>query len=238
MPYPDYWPDGSQFRPLHWFLEGFNSTAIKEREAVASLADLSGIEAFLTDKYQSNKKYEVAELANSEMWTKIAVQISHTPRHTAGYKQDKYLPARGLKGTPAGPGQTDLKNFQELFGGKRMDVKPGEWGVLLILVCKNQERWAKFEQCRQNFAATTTDATQDMRSMQWATGAKVGNFPVIDEKLGECYLWSGQSLDILHGVMSLGFQRVHCASNATTGYGALGRGSYFTDKFSKLFYTL
>jgi hypothetical protein len=54
MPYPDYWPDDSQFRPLHWFLEGFNSTAIKEREAVASLADLSGIEAFLTDKYQSN----------------------------------------------------------------------------------------------------------------------------------------------------------------------------------------
>ena len=39
--------------------------------------------------------------------------------------------------------------------------------------------------------------------------------------------------------MAGGFQRIHCASNAATGYGALGRGNYFTDKFSKaLLYAL
>jgi Poly(ADP-ribose) polymerase catalytic domain len=77
------------------------------------------------------------------------------------------------------------------------------------------------------------DATNDFAAFPWATGAPAANFPLIDARRGECYLWSGQSLDILHGVMTRGFQRIHCASTAMTGYGALGRGSYFTDKFSK-----
>jgi hypothetical protein len=56
------------------------------------------------------------------MWTQIAAQISNTPPHAAGYKQDKYLPARAIKGTNPGPGQTVAKNIKEIFGGKRMDV--------------------------------------------------------------------------------------------------------------------
>jgi hypothetical protein len=33
--------------------------------------------------------------------------------------------------------------------------------------------------------------------------------------------------------MTRGFQRIHCEGSGSTGYGALGRGNYFTDKFSK-----
>jgi hypothetical protein len=126
----------------------------------------------------------------------------------------------------------EKKTFKEWFGGKRLKVRPNEWDVELILVCKNQARWAAFEQCRANFDGSGVDATNEFQNFQWATAGHA-NFPLIDPKRGECWLWSGQSLDILHGVMTHGFQRIHCQSAGGTGYGALGRGNYFTDKFSK-----
>jgi len=238
MPFPTYWPADDKFLPLHKFLTDAwtdhpdHRGKIKEREAVSMLAGLKGVDAML-NKYNVSGNYAVAELWDMTMWTTIAAQVSASPGHKAGYTQDKYLPARAIKGSPAGPGQTFGKNIKELLGRKRMDIRPGEWGVQLILVCKNQDRWSKFEQCRQNFDASGVDATQDFANFQWAVGANTPNFPLIDAQRGECWLWSGQSLDILHGVMSGGFQRVHCESNGSTGYGALGRGNYFTDKFSK-----
>jgi Poly(ADP-ribose) polymerase catalytic domain len=235
MPFPNYWPTDDKFMSLHNFLlpQGVNKQGVTEANAVRTLSALPGIQSFLLNKYSAQSSYEVAELQNMFMWTQIATQISHTPPHAAGYKQDKYLPARAIKGTNPGPGQTVAKNIKELFGGKRMDVLPGDWGALLILVCKNQERWDKFEQCRQNFDSSGVDATTDFNAFPWAVGAPSHNFPVIDAKRGECWLWSGQALDILHGVMTRGFQRIHCEGTGSTGYGALGRGNYFTDKFSK-----
>jgi Poly(ADP-ribose) polymerase catalytic domain len=153
----------------------------------------------------------------------------------ASYLSDKYLPLRAIKGSPTAPGQTKGKNFLELFNQKRLQVRQGDWQVHLVLVCMNLDRWSKFQACRDNFDRSGVDATEDFKDFNWsvAGGEDGGTFPVINAKRGECWLWSGQSLDILHGVMARGFQRIHCESNATTGYGAMGRGNYFTDKFSK-----
>lgn len=239
MPYPAYWPADNMFMPLHKFLtrswiDSPNTQGkVLDRPAAHKLAELQGVDEMLTKKYTPSGNYEVAELWDMTMYGLIGRQISGGPGHKAGYTQDKYLPARAIKGTPAGPGQTTGKDLKELFGKKRMEVKTGEWSLLSVLVCKNAGRWGKFEQCRQNFDRSGVDATNDFQNVTWAVTPGTQNFPLIDAKRGECWLWSGQSLDILHGIMSGGFQRIHCESNSSTGYGALGRGNYFTDKFSK-----
>lgn len=232
MPFPAYWPAANKFDSLDNILQ---TATLNSGHGSSPLSALQGINRLLQN-YAAQNNYTVAPLdKTSQMYQDIDGQVTNTWQHEAGYWHDKYAPTRLFKGTPAGPGQTKIKSFQEgipLLNLKRLKVNPNEWSAVFILVCKNQARWGAFEQCRANFDGSGVDATNDFQNLQWTTQTSA-NFPLIDPKRGECWLWSGQSLDILHGVMTHGFQGIHCQSTGTTGYGALGRGNYFTDKFSK-----
>jgi len=222
MPYPAYWPTDDQFTDIVSVYADNPSVGGTEGVRLAlNKADLD--------------QFQVAPLdPASPMGAKIELEVSGTAAHKGGYTQDKYLPMRGIKGTPAGEGQTWKKNIRELLGQKRLSVRPGDWTAELVLVCKNQNRWTKYQDAVSAFAANGVDARTEFQAMNWASASgDAASFPVIDARRGEAWLWSGQPLDILHGVMSRGFQRIHCANTAGLGYGALGRGNYFTDKFSK-----
>ena len=264
MAKPDYWPKDQHFEPIQMFLSHriAASLATEDADRYNTLMRLEGVKQTMDvsieklatathktatvvadelEKQQitaSDVDFAVAELpSSSTQFGIIAAEVHGGPGHSAGYKQDKAVPARWLKGTPRAEGATDSKQFWELLGKNRLAVRPGEWDILTVLVCKNDARWQKFEDCRTNFrninnlgAQESVDSFKD----KWAiSNANAGVFPVIDPTIGECWLWSGQAMDIQHGIMSRGFQRVHCESNNATGYGALGRGNYFTDKFSK-----
>jgi hypothetical protein len=264
MPKPDYWPKDKAFRPIQMFLSHRISATLKTEDAARynSLMELEGVKqtmdasieklasatqktaTVVADELEKQQitggdvDYTVAELpSSSTQFALIAAEVRGGPGHAAGYKQDKAVPARWLKGTPRAEGATGTKQFWELLGKNRLEVRPGEWDILTVLVCKNDARWQKFEDCRANFRNITHLGAQesvDSFKNKWAiSNGNAGVFPVIDPAIGECWLWSGQAMDIQHGIMSRGFQRVHCESNNTTGYGALGRGNYFTDKFSK-----
>src|ERR1700751_5820802 len=53
--------------------------------------------------------YTIAPLdKKSQMYQEINAQVTNTWQHEAGWAHDKYAPARLVKGTPAGAGQTNI----------------------------------------------------------------------------------------------------------------------------------
>jgi hypothetical protein len=96
MPFPAYWPAANDFNSLDNILQGANNP----------LPVLQGINSFLQN-YPAQNPYTVAPLDDqSQMWQVIGTEVSNTLPHGAGWKHDKYGPARWWKNTPAGPGQT------------------------------------------------------------------------------------------------------------------------------------
>lgn len=248
MPYPAHWP-AAGYSDLDALLNPASADPTS-----AQIAQLAGSGKALADAAQAHgaqpAQYQVAELdRNSAVMGYIATEVGTGLGHSAGYTQDKYAPARMVKNTAPSPGGTDTKHFWEWIGLNRLSVKPGDWAPLKVLVCKNDARWRKFETARQNLAKNRVNTATKFGPTLFGAGAlqmtwakapgQDANFPLIDATCGEAWLWNGQPFDVYQGILQNGFQRLHCASNADTGYGALGRGNYFTDKFSKaLLYSL
>ena len=58
--------------------------------------------------------------------------------------------------------------------------------------------------------------------------------PVIDKSVGECWLFHGTHKSNTKSIIQNGFTTKYTEKKLLTGYGALGRGAYFSDSFAKV----
>ena len=156
----------------------------------------------------------------------------------APYKTDRFEAARLKTG-----GQITPKTVQQFL---RPTLKVPEFNVTSyrirrILTIYNPKRWDTYVSMRAQYRVNLAPGAHAlMQRLNWAAAPSDPfgwglQFPVIDQELGECYLFHGTSKGTLPFITGGGFGPEFCAyrANFFSGYGALGQGSYLSDNLAK-----
>ncbi|HEY0784623.1 MAG TPA: hypothetical protein VGD62_02055 [Acidobacteriaceae bacterium] len=154
------------------------------------------------------------------------------------YKTDRFEAARLKTG-----GQITPKTMQQFL---RPTLKVPEFNVTSyrlkrILAVYNASRWNTYCNMRAEYRTNLAPGSHAlMQRLNWAAPPSDPfgwgiQFPVIDQELGECYLFHGTNKGTLPFITGGGFGPEFCAyrANAFSGYGALGQGSYLSDNLAK-----
>lgn len=181
--------------------------------------------------------YGLAELTDARMLGHIKRAVFETEHHIVGDRGDNRYKVRLKTGRKGSEGTTGLDNWMELHGpssyfNQKTEIDPGAWRIRKVYVCKNEDRWSRYTLCRERFLSSGLDATSKLISIPWSDKKAAKTWMRIDDRIGECFLWAGLDPEATQYTLGHGFRRLH-AREGKGGYGMLGRGNYFTDKFSK-----
>jgi hypothetical protein len=148
-----------------------------------------------------------------------------------------------------------LKEKSEL-GGTTPPPSSGPVDVAKILIIKNEQLWERYENKRyvmRSRAGTSlhgmvvdprahpSQGYNTLRPVEWTyvlnhpcPGWR--SLPVLDALHGEVLMFHGTTKDVIPLIAAGGFDPNRCQNRGkeTPDYGLLGKGSYFTDSFSKL----
>jgi hypothetical protein len=94
------------------------------------------------------------------------------------------------------------------------------------MVNKNVELWQKFLETKREIRTQIPTGTKPLDQIVWHSIASV-----LDEKAGECWLFHGTNH--AKSIIQNGFTTKFAQNERFSGYGALGKGIYLTDLFSK-----
>lgn len=222
----------------------FQEFGVEPRVKGRGLAGLKPVQEMVEKAREAMKEspdespaYSLAELEDARMLRNIKSAVLETKYHIVGERGDNRYKVRLQSGRQASEGTTRLDNLMELHGignmtRQKTEIKAGEWRVRKVYVCKNEDRWSRYSLCRQRFQDAGINAYSKMRKIPWSDKNATQNWMRIDDQIGECFLWAGLDPAATEYTLAHGFQRLH-AKEGERGYGMLGRGNYFTDKFSK-----
>lgn len=124
-------------------------------------------------------------------------------------------------------------------GRKGGPVPPASGAVEIkkIRIIRNVKLWAGYVAMRESIREQIEDGTA-LRTVRFVTGEPdPKRLPVIDGEVGEVLLFHGTSKDTMKKIATTGFDPNFCVNKGTDAkpnYGALGRGVYFSDSFSKV----
>lgn len=222
----------------------FQEFGVEPRVKGRGLAGLKPVQDMVEQAREAMKNspdnspaYSLAELTDPPMLRNIQRAVLETKHHIVGERGDNRYQVRLQTGRQASEGTTRLDNWMELHGvgpaaRQKTEIKAGEWRIRKVYVCKNEDRWSRYSFCRKRFQAAGIDAYAKMRKIPWSDKNAAQKWMRIDDQIGECFLWAGLDPAATEYTLGHGFQRLH-AKEGPGGYGMLGRGNYFTDKFSK-----
>jgi hypothetical protein len=107
-----------------------------------------------------------------------------------------------------------------------------------IKVLRSAPLWARYEQCRASFLQYYAHYPHEKPQKYWTVSkypveGTTYQFPVINEGIGEYWLFAGSNAAGTKGIVNTGFDPSYCGFDPTTGFGKLGYGCNFTDQFAK-----
>ena len=112
--------------------------------------------------------------------------------------------------------------------------------IKYIMVVHNPKLW-KIYQDEKNKFISLYQKIQYKNLIKWhcvddpATNSIVNKFePFVEQKIGECWLFHGTSQSVVKSIIQNGFTTKFAVNKFVTGYGALGKGAYFSDSFAKI----
>jgi hypothetical protein len=237
MAYPTYWPANGWAVPDKWnkadpndpdntrFFDLWADDLLAITDDAVHLADLDPNGPF----FQGIANYVQGSVAVKKVTTSYTHE-SAFPMSFIKKRADDKLPAK--------------RNYvKELFGGDRL--KAGSVVVDKVRVVKIHTVWARYEACQTEFrtyfnakpAALIGGAP--LTHIHWAhlpipIAGTPYTIPVVDRNIGECWLFQGQAKSSAKLIVQNGFNPFYGAPyTTTTGYGAMGKGLYFSDQFEK-----
>ena len=101
-----------------------------------------------------------------------------------------------------------------------------------IKVFDNPSLWNRYQAARKRIA-NELGGSKVHQAAAVAWQQRLGALPVIDPVIAECLLFHGTRESVMQLITKNGFSTAHQSSGILTGFGALGKGSYFSDTFSK-----
>ncbi|WP_375771401.1 hypothetical protein NR798_11010 [Archangium gephyra] len=131
-------------------------------------------------------------------------------------------------------------------GGTTPPPSSGPVDVAKILIVRNEPLWERYENKRY---VLRSKAGTSLKGMAYNTFEPVEwthvmdhpcpgwrSLPVLNALHGEVLMFHGTSKDVIPLIAAGGFDPSRCQNRGkdTPDYGLLGKGSYFTDSFSKL----
>jgi hypothetical protein len=107
-----------------------------------------------------------------------------------------------------------------------------------IKILRNATLWKQYEDCRALFQGYYARFPSAKPQEHWSprvynVEGTTYHFPVIDEGIGEYWLFAGSGAAGTRGIVNTGFDPSFCGWSTTTGFGKLGYGCNFTDQFAK-----
>jgi hypothetical protein len=251
MGYPAYWPEDGWKTPHKWNTAASNESK-NERlpEYLVNLvakADLDGgTKADLLEQFdweQHKAEVSLCSLQPSNPFFQaiaayVGGSVSENPVKTS-YTHESAFPMSWIKDRPAEKLPEKRNRLKEFFGKDRL--KATSVLVTKVKIVKIASLWARYEACRNDFRQefdTAGKGGEALFNVHWAhkqipiDGQGLA-FPIIDRSIGECWLFQGQTKDTLKLIVQNGFNPKFCNYSKSTGYGAMGKGMYFTDQFEK-----
>jgi Poly(ADP-ribose) polymerase catalytic domain len=126
-----------------------------------------------------------------------------------------------------------------LMEGKKGGPKPPRSGaveVVKIRILRNVTLWKGYTDMKQEIL-DGIDPGSALRTVRFVTGTPSRQLPMIDPQAGEVLLFHGTSKETMKKIAGTGFDPTFCVNkgtDASPNYGAVGRGVYFSDSFSKV----
>jgi len=242
MPFPVQ--QGDIVVPSYWPNQGWKPWKENPAFQVAELSRGSmmfqALERYINGNIQA-RSFRAKKAERTRMQRAEAILNDTTGRYNARWKQSA---ANRLKEKP------DL-------GGTTPPPESCPVSVARILIIRNEELWEKYEHKRYVLRSKAGTSLKSMVVEPSPTSSREGyntlqpvqwtytvnhpcpgwrSLPVLNVLHGEVLMFHGTTKDVIPLIASGGFDPNRCQNRGkdTPDYGLLGKGSYFTDSFSKL----
>lgn len=232
---PSYWPS-SGWVPWN------QNPAFQVAELPRASLMFQALERYINDNIRA-RGFRAKKAERTRMQRAEAILQDNTGRYSPLWKQRAAY---------------RLKEKQEL-GGSTPPPASGPITVAKILIVQNEDLWERFEHKRyalrsragtslrsmvvepQPPQASYAQGYNTLQPVQWTHTVDHPcpgwrSLPVLDVLHGEVLMFHGTSKDVIPLIAAGGFDPNRCQNRGkvTPDYGLLGKGTYFTDSFSKL----
>ena len=104
--------------------------------------------------------------------------------------------------------------------------------IVKIKLIIHPKLWDTYAQKRKQIRAELKrrKISEPTKPVRWISSSP----PLLDEEIGESWLFHGTSFNVMKLITATGFNPNFATSKKYVGYGALGKGTYFSDCFSKI----
>ncbi|KAH3763834.1 hypothetical protein Pelo_4303 [Pelomyxa schiedti] len=169
---------------------------------------------------------------SDKLW-EILVQLIHSTSDTETFQSGAFEFARLKKAAEHGSLLQFL--YQEVWSPPQYQGKTESVTIHDIKVINNPLLWARYHETRRNIATSLKERgiSTPLAGVCWHAPLENG-LPVLNAEIGECWLLHGTNQLSMKQITKTGFNANFSKYNWFTGYGALGKGIYCSDSFSKV----
>ena len=187
---------------------------------------------FISGNFESCKDI-ICFLNLQDPLSKILNHFLHSTSDYVEYKSMWFEPARLLHAIGDGSGVDFFKN-ETKFGPPEHKARVGNITISNIFLVKNPSAWKVYQDEKQIVKRflLQKNIKNPLSDVNWHSFHKK-KMHILNEELGEVWLFHGTNYEKCPLIINNGFTTKFKQKNLFTGYGALGKGIYCSDAFSK-----
>ena len=202
---------------------------------------IKGINKYTNNPYQ----YEICELEKTD---KLFEHLKEYVYRTSDVNSYSPMVAEGSRLAKAKQKVKFIfkeveSNARKLDGGPKHTASLGCIEITKIEAIKNNKLWESYQAERSELKQKLKQQGVDepLAGVPWHSQSDCDSLPILDEKIGECWIFNGTTLDAIESIKEEGFKCREKKSDDFIsslrfwwgGYGALGLGFYSSDMFAK-----